>query len=216
MPNRILNALVVFAGLFLAGCFPESTNPLSTPATSTVDPRLEGVYVARREKSDDGLAVFHFHYRGEKGASGMPALTTPWLEVLNINHPRGKALEGIAYRVLTTHLGAHDYMSILELGNVASPETGLVKPSAGGNAKLYWLARYEIGETGVLRVWMINPKPLEEAIKAGKVHGQVKPHKEGDDVLLTDSTEDLAKFVTKSDPATLFSGKPIVLYRLAR
>jgi hypothetical protein len=216
MPTRLLYALVVLASLVLTGCFPESTNPLSTPATSTVDPRLEGVYVARREKSDDDLAVFHIHYRGEKGSAGGPALVTPWLEILNINHPKDKALEAIAYRVLTTHLGAHDYMSILELGNVASPENGLVKPSASGTAKLYWLARYEISGTGVLRVWMMNPKPLEAAMKAGKIRGQVKPHKEGDDVLLTDSTEDLAKFVTKSDPATLFSGKPMVLYRLAR
>ena len=216
MPTRFLPALALLSSLLLAGCFPESTNPLSTPATSTVDPRLEGVYVVHREKPDDALSVWHLHYRGEKGASGGPALVTPWLEILNIEHPRDKALGGTAYRVLTTHLGAHDYMSILELGNVVSPENGLVKPSAGARAKMYWLARYEIGGSGVLRVWMMNTKSVEEAIKAGKIRGQVKPHKEGDDVLLTDSTEDLARFVTKSDPALLFAGKPIILYRLSR
>ena len=216
MSPRFLCALAILGSLLLAGCFPESTNPLSTPATSTVDPRLEGVYVAHREKPDDALSVWHLHYRGEKTAAGASAVS-PWLEILNIDHPRNRALEGTAYRVLTTHFGAHDYMSILELGNVTSPENGLVKPSAGGGGRQqYWIARYEIGETGVLRVWMMNTKSVEEAIKAGKIRGLVKPHKEGDDVLLTDSTEDLAKFVTKSDTAALFAGKPITLYRLSR
>ncbi|HEY3901084.1 MAG TPA: hypothetical protein VGM54_20900 [Chthoniobacter sp.] len=216
MPTRLLPALALLSSLLLAGCFPEATNPLSTPSTSTVDARLEGVYVTRREKPDDPLSVWHLHYRAEKGTSGGPPITTPWLEILNIEHPRDKALVGTAYRVLTTRLGSHDYMSILELGNVASPENGLIKPAAGESAKLYWIARYEIEGTGVLRVWMMNTKALEEAMKAGKIRGQVKPHKEGDDVLLTESTEALSKFVTKSDPATLFGGKPIVLYRLSR
>jgi hypothetical protein len=216
MSPRLLPALAILGSLLLAGCFPESTNPLSTPATSTVDPRLEGVYVAHRDKTDDGLYIYHLHYRGERGSVGGPPLVTPWLEILNINHSKGKPLEGIAYRALTTHLGGHDYMSVLELGSVTSSESGLAKPAQAENARLYWIARYEIDGAGMLRVWMMNIKAWEDAIKTGKIHGQIKPHKEGDDVLVADSTENLAKLVTKGDPAVLFGGKPLVLYRLAR
>jgi hypothetical protein len=216
MRPRLLHALVIFAGLLLTGCFPESTNPLSTPATSTIDPRLEGVYVAHHDKTDDSLNIYHIHYRGERHETGGPPLVTPWLEILNINHSKGKPLEGVAYRALTTHLGAHDYMSVLELGSVTSSENGLAKPAQAENARLYWIARYEIDGAGMLRVWMMSTKAWEEAINAGKIRGQVKPHKEGDDVLVADSTENLAKFVTKGDPAILFGGKPLVLYRLAR
>jgi hypothetical protein len=206
MTTRLFSTLLAAASLLLAGCLPESKNPLSTPATSTIDQRLEGIYVHRTEKGAEDLEGWHFHYRGAKAGADGQARTTPWLEVLDIGHPKEGGLAGEAYRVLTTHLGGHDYMSFIQLGSV------------GGKQKtsLYSFARYEVNWSGTIRVWLVDSKVLAEAINAGKLRGTVKPQKFGADVLVTDTTERLAAFVAASDPAKLFSGQPLVLYRLAR
>jgi len=206
MPSRPRTVLLLAASLLLAGCLPESKNPLSTPATSTIDGRLEGVYVQRREKRDDDFAAWHLHYRRAAPETGGQPRPTPWLEVLDISHAQDDGLKGAAYRALTTHLGGHDYMSFVELGPVGSK----------GPPSLYRFARYEVGMSGDLRVWMASMTALADAIRAGKIQGEVKHQKDGDDVLLTDSTEHLAKFVAGSDPVVLFGGKPLILYRLAR
>ncbi|MDR3406820.1 MAG: hypothetical protein P4L99_30325 [Chthoniobacter sp.] len=206
MNIRLLPTLLAAATLLFAGCLPESKNPLSTPKTSTIDSRLEGVYVARREKKDDDLDSWHFHYRGAKAGANGQARTTPWLQVLDIEHRKDGGLKGNAYRVLTTHLGGNDYMSFIELGSEGGKET----------AALYSFARYEVSWTGEVRVWLVNSGALAKAIKSGKLRGTVKSHKYGEDVRLTDSTKHLAAFVAASDPATLFGGKPLVLHRLAR
>lgn len=199
MNIRIIPALLAAVSLLLAGCLPESKNPLSTPATSTIDPRLEGIYVQRREKGDDDLNGWHFHYR-ETNANGRITVT-PWLEVLNVEHRKGGALKGDAYRALTTHIGMQDYLSFIQLG---------------GTTALYSFARYEVSWSGDIRVWLVNTEALAQAVKTGKLHGKVKTSKLGQDVLITDSTERLAAFVAASDPTKLFNGKPLILYRLAR
>jgi hypothetical protein len=206
MNIRLVSALLAAASLLFAGCLPESKNPLSTPANSTIDARLEGIYSQRREKTDDELGGWHFHYHGTKaGPDGRPR-TTPWLDVLNVSHEKEGGLKGDAYRALTTHIGVHDYLSFFELGAGADK----------GRATLYSFARYEVNWAGDLRVWVANSEAFAQAIKSGKVRGTVKHQKMGDDVMLTDSTENLAAFVTAGDPAMLFSGKPLVFYRLAR
>ncbi|MEI9896896.1 MAG: hypothetical protein WDN28_24325 [Chthoniobacter sp.] len=204
MNIRLLPALLAAATLLFAGCLPESKNPLSTPATSTIDPRLEGIYVARRDKKDDDLAGWHFHYRGAKAAGQGPARATPWLEVLDIEHRQDGALKGNAYRVLTTHLGGHDYMSFIVVGG-----------DRNQYATQYSFARYEVSWTGDIRIWLVNSDVLTQAIQSGKLRGTVKTS-HGKDILLTDSTAHLAAFVAASDPSVLFSGKPLALHRVAK
>ena len=199
MKLRLLPTLLAAASLLLAGCLPESKNPLSTPTTSTVDSRLEGIYVQRREKREDDLNGWHFHYR-ETSANGR-TIVTPWLEVLNVEHRKGGALKSDTYRALTAHIGGQDYISFIEVG--------------GTNA-LYSFARYEVSWSGDIRVWLVNTDALALAVKTGKLHGTVKTSKLGQDVLLTDSSERLAAFVAASDPTKLFNGNPLTLYRLTR
>ena len=200
MNIRLLPALLATASLLLAGCLPESKNPLSTPANSTVDQRLEGIYVARRENKDDDLSSMHFHYRGVK-ANGR-VLATPWLDVLDVEHERAGGMKASAYRVLTTHIGEQDYMSFQDLNK-------------GKDKAPYHFARYEFSWTGTLRIWLINSDAVADAIKAGKLRGTVKTRKYTNDINITDSTERLAAFVKASDSAKLFEGKPMVLHRVA-
>jgi hypothetical protein len=205
MPSRLLPPLLAILALGLAGCLPESKNPLSLPEKSTIDPRLEGVYVQRREKGDDGLSVWHLHYRGEKSPEGK-LHRTPWLEALNIVHPTDEGLKGAAYRALTTTLGDHNYISFVELGPVGSKSP----PS------LYRFARYEISLSGDLRIWLMDTKIVANAVTAGTLHGEVRHTQAGDDVLLNEPTDHLVAFVRGSDTSRLFGGKPLILYHLTK
>src|ERR1700744_4421843 len=119
MPLHLRWTLVFMVCLLLFACGPESVNPISTPATSSVDSRVEGVFVGRHEKKDDGLSVFHFHYRRDKSEDTSAVRITPWLEIVNVEHPKDGALGAHAYRGLTTHIGTHDYLSITEMGGLA-------------------------------------------------------------------------------------------------
>ncbi len=206
MKTRFLSTLLAGATLLLAGCLAESKNPLSTPEASTIDARLEGIYVSRREKRSDDLDGWHFHYRGANADASGRSRTTPWLEVLDVEHEKNGGLKGAAYRALTTHLGGQDYLSFIQLGSTGDKEKSAV----------YSFARYEVNWSGDLRVWLVNSGALADAIKTGKLRGTVTQHKTSDDILLTDSTEHLAAFVAAGDPVKLFGGKPLILYRLAR
>lgn len=200
MNIRLLPMILAGVSLLLAGCLPESKNPLSTPANSTVDHRLEGVYAPRKDNKNDDLSDMHFHYRGIK-VNGQ-ARSTPWLEVLEVTHQKDGSMKAQAYHVLTTHIGGQDYMSFQELGK-------------GDGKATYSFARYEFSWNGTLRVWLINSDAVAAAIKARKLHGTVKTHKYSKDITITDSTKRLAAFVKASDPAKLFEGKPMVLHRIA-
>jgi hypothetical protein len=199
MKIRLVPVLLAAASLLLTSCLPEAKNPLSTPTTSTIDSRLEGIYVQKREQKGDDLNGWHFHYR--ETSVGGRTMVTPWLEVLNIEHRKGGVLQSEAYRALTTHIGTQDYISFIRIG---------------GTSALYSFARYEVNWSGVIRVWLASPDALAEAVKSGKLHGTVKSNMSGKDVLITDSTDRLAAFVAASDPTKLFTGKPLVLSRLRR
>jgi len=202
MNIRLLPALLATAAsLLFAGCLPESKNPLSTPKTSMVDVRLDGLYVPRRQNRNDDLEAMHFHYRGMR-VNGQTRMT-PQLEVLGVTHEKNGDLKTHSYRVLTTHIGTLDYMSIQDMDK-------------NGDKTVYNLARYEISLGDTLRIWFLNADAAADAIHAGKLHGTVKKGKYTTDVTITDSTERLAAFVKAGDTAKLFEGKPMTLYRLTR
>lgn len=207
MNIRLFPLVLAALSLLFSGCLPESKNPLSTPATSVIDSRLEGIYVARRDKKDDDLAAWHFHYRGENGANGQVRVT-PWLDILSIELQKAGGLKGESYRALATHLGGRDYLSFVVVG--ADKDKGKVS--------LFSFARYEVNWSGELRVWIIDQDAVAAAIRAGKIKGTVEVNKKlkTENVMLTDSTDHLAAFVAASDPAKLFKDKPLVFYRLAR
>lgn len=206
MNSRILPAWLAVVSLLLAGCLPESKNPLSTAATSTIDARLEGVYAQRQEKSDDAPAYWHFHYRGTKPGTDQSPGRTPWIEILGVSHEKASGLDIAHYRALATHLGGHDYLSFVDLGADGA------RKSRGH----YSFARYEVNWRGDLRIWFADNSALAAAIKSGQLRGQVKVSKYATDVLLTDTTAHLAAYFAATDPAKLFSAKPMVFRRVAR
>jgi hypothetical protein len=204
--TRLVVALASLSALLLAGCLPESRYPLSTPANSVIDARLEGAY-AQAEKKGRGVAGYwHFHYRETRPYASAPSRATPWLEVLTVEHSHDGGVNTHRYEALATRLGGNDYLSFIDLPD---------KP-AKHNELLYGFARYEVNWRGDLRVWIADNNAFAAAIKAGRIRGKVVHSKYLDSVELTDTTEHLAAFIAASDPKVLFSGEPIVMRHLAR
>ncbi len=204
--TRPMVALLTLCSLLLAGCLPESKYPLSTPANSVIDPRLEGVY-AQPEKKGRGIAGYwHFHYRERRAGSGEPARVTPWLEVLTVEHSDNGGLNTHRYEALATRLGGHDYLSFLDLPD-----------QPGKNKRLtYSFARYEVNWRGDLRVWIANNDAFAAAIKASRLRGKVTHGGFSiDSVEIDDTTGHLAAFIAAGDPKVLFSGEPLVMRHLA-
>jgi hypothetical protein len=204
--TRLVVALFSLSALLLSGCLPESKYPLSTPANSVIDTRLEGVYAQPETKGRGVAGYWHFHYRETRPYASAPSRATPWLEVLTVEHSNNGGLNTHRYEALTTHLGGKDYLSFIDLPDKPAKHIEL----------LYSFARYEVNWRGDLRVWIANNDAFAAAIKAGRIRGKVVHSKYLDSVEITDTTEHLAAFIAASDPKVLFSGEPMVMRHLAR
>ena len=201
--------LLIFATacLLLTGCLPESINPLSTPATSAIDPRFEGVYQEVRKDKDakDGSGFWHFHYRGaDDSAKGVRRSTTQ-LEIVGIGHEPKGGLDIGRYQALATKIAGHDYLSFIELPSGGAKKSPLT----------YSFARYEVTWRGDLRIWLANESAFVAAVKTGQLRGKVTTSKFSDSVTLTDTTANLAAFIAAGDPGKLFDTEPMTFRRLS-
>ena len=198
--------ILAAASLFFAGCMPESINPLSTPATSLIDPRFEGIYqeAGKENETKNSHGFWHFHYRGASdGANGVRRSTT-WLEIFGIGHEPKGGLEITRYKALATKIAGHDYLSFIALS-----EDG--KKSAATCS----FARYEVNWCGDLRIWIAKESAFVSAVKAGKLRGKVTSSQFGASVTLTDTTANLGAFIAAGDPRELFDSEPMVFRRLS-
>lgn len=202
--TRLLSAFLAAACLLFAGCFPESINPLSTPATSAIDQRFEGVYQEVR-KDKDGHGYWHFHYRGARDTAKGVRRSTTWLEIVGIGHDPKSGMDVGRYKALAVKIAGQDYLSFIELP----------QGSAGKSPATYSFARYEVNWRGDLRIWLANESAFVAAVKAGKLRGKVKHSSFGDSVKLTDTTAHLAAFIAATEPRTLFVEEPMIFRRLS-
>ena len=199
-------SLLAAVCLLFAGCLPESINPLSTPATSLIDPRFEGVYqqVDKDKDAKNRTSFWHFHYRGASdSAKGVRRITT-WLEIAGISHESNGGLDIGRYKALATKIAGRDYLSFIEV-----PED-----SAKKSAATYSFARYEVNWRGDLRIWIAKESAFVAAVKAGKLRGKVTSSQFGDSVTLADTTANLAAFIAAGDPRELFDDEPMVFRRI--
>lgn len=190
--------LPFLAALGLAGCHPESANPLSSPTASLCDDRLEGVYV---QEYNGGRTFWHFRHRVAPVKGSAAGAELAQLEITAVHHANHNGgLETRRFQALATRLGGRNYLSFME---ISAP--GVRKPST------FNFARYEVNWLGELTVWLASDEAFVQAVKAGQLKGRVTG---GRNVLLMDTTERLAAFVTAGDARKLFGGKPVALGRL--
>jgi hypothetical protein len=195
--KQLQKSLLLILGLLcllLSSCV-DSDNPLSDPKHSTVDPGLLGVWRARSPEGE--VTYYHVGQVGGKFPAGM-------LRVKGITHnkngelPRPDINEML---VFTTTLGNNHYLNLTTLNadRFKSVEDFNWEPFM---AEGYFIFKYDIREDKLIIAGM-DPEQKEAAIKTGKIKGIV----EGDKVRITDTTENLARFVADADPDKLFTTK---------
>lgn len=162
--------------LGLTGCLPESQNPLSSQETATADARLAGVWYGR--SGDDKIFL---HFVAGKG---------PVMSIVEVDHDAKGEAHTTLYRMFPSVIDGTRYMNVRE-----GKEEG----------KPYYLARYRLSDSGILKIWLMSETAATKAIKSHKLKGVVTPGANNSvDVKITDTTEHLSSFVGNSDPGQLF------------
>lgn len=175
--SRVL--LVPFFAFCLAGCIPESKNPLCAPEDSILDTRLSGVW---RADSDGDKIYLHFGKDGKERAMG----------AIEVDHEKDGTVHANSYTVFTTRIEGVNYLNIR---------------AATGENRPYFFARYGIDSTDTLNIWLMSEEPVINAIKADKLKGTVSGEKSSREIKVTDTTANLVRFVRKSDRMVLFAQK---------
>jgi hypothetical protein len=186
--------------LTVISCCPISQQPLSDLNKATYDKRLEGVW---RITSKDGAgALIHI---GRMKDNLTKVITVE-------NNPNGD-LKSAEYAMFPTVIDNMQYMNIF-FDDVSK---GIPKEIKG-----YYFARYDLKDNKTLLFYSITPKVAEDAIKSGRLKGIIKYKaapgngaKKTDNspycVTITDTSENIIKFIRESDPKVLFPATPDTL-----
>ncbi len=179
--------LLIFS-LILTGCVPESENPLSDPSSATIDKRLLGVWVG---KMTDESAVQYVHFvEAEKSIT----------EVVLISHQEKRGAGVSSYKMFPTKIGKNQYMSVMPLApeDENDPEVGKTQDPH------YIFARFDISDKGVLKIWVMMDKEAREAVKKKKLKGKIAKSYVDGDVLITDTRENIIKFIEADHKTDIF------------
>jgi len=200
-PLRWAWCLPATACLFFAACV-DTDKPLTDAEEATPDTRLLGLW-----KLPDGDQTVEFYHVGKAGE--------PFADSVYRTVGVGFDADGILDRpdgnldllVVPTKLGENRYISI---GLVGRDKFQAVDAHGLTGAKIdnYMLMKYKI-ENDKITLWTTNPKAKIKAVESGKVKDAVKDN----DARLTDTRDNLRRFVTEND-AELFSDDPVVMTRM--
>lgn len=182
---KILKPLApLLLALSLSACLPESEHPIAPPDAAKSDPRLLGSWI---NVAEDGYAVFHVLTDPDR---------SPEWEVISVELDFEGIGETENYVVHVTQLPQASYLNVLVRGD----ETG------------YLIGRYEFTGSDKLAVRFAEAEKLAEAVRSGKLKGEVRPESGSDDVRITAGSEEWQAFLaTASDD--LF-GEPMSFERV--
>lgn len=181
--------------LLLTSCVVDSENPIGSPESAQIDQRLLGYWIATNGD------IVHF---SAKDAHWMLAATTP------------KAADG---STATNNKSEPDLFFVTTIGD----DTYLNMRSVDADSKTtYLLYRYTITSDQTLHMWGISQDEMAAAVRAGSVKGTVqdrgptgKPPHPDVDVHLTDSSEHLARFISRHNPEEIFDDESDPLIKVA-
>jgi hypothetical protein len=184
-------------GLLLLICTScvDSEKPLSDPKQSTADPGLSGVW--RGQNKDSDVESYHVGLVGDNFPAGM-------LRIKCIVHDKNGQLphpDNDDLLAFTTTLGNNHYLNVTSLSTeqIKKLENSKWEPSMADG---YFLARYELTGDKLVIAFM-DDQQKKEAIKAGKIKGNI----DNNPALITDTMENLVRFVTTADQEKLFPTK---------
>jgi len=211
MKRIILVATLMTSLVFLNGCFCPltSVNPLSDPQDAKYDKRLEGAWQSVSQDGD--LEFVHFGKGDEKKT-----------EMIIIEHMRSGKIDFSTLTVFPTIINGKGYLNI----HVEDLFEEFSEDLSG-----YVFMKYELLDKNTLTLSFLKEKPIIEAIKSGKLEGEITYEKKGikkDDegdsskqnkkktikcVILSDSSDNILKYIQSVDPDKLFP-EPIELKRI--
>jgi hypothetical protein len=183
------------------GC-DDSKNPLSSPADSSPDKQLIGIW-----QHDGGTNTTYYLV----GYLGGEALKNVMRVVIATREKDGKLQQPEQGMLFPTALEGTSYLNL-----AAADQNQLAKvQDKGWQSNLfesYFILKYRV-EGDVLLVWPIEPDTKKKAIKAGTIKGEIKNANGGRSVRFTDTTENLARFVAESEDE-LFAKEPLRFQRV--
>jgi hypothetical protein len=197
----LLTALA-FASLLVLGC-EDSKNPLSDPQSAKGDGRLAGVWRTRNDSGD--VSYYHIGCLGEKLPSGV-------MRVVSTTHSAdGKLQAPDQYLLFPTTLGQESYLNLVA---AKAEQVKQIEENGWSAAGLgsYLLFKYKFKGDALL-VWAIDNEAKRKAIEAGKIKGTVEQRENDTKALFTDSSENVARFVTQAGDS-LFAQEVVRLERV--
>jgi len=187
MYSSTVRAVGALLLMALVGCMPESKQPLAPASAALPEPRLVGIWHATIEDDEVYLKV-----RQRDGN---------WFDIANFSISKDGKDTLVYYRGYVTELGGRRFANLQEVG--------------GGSKDAYFFATYSLEGADRLDVRFLSETAVAEAIKAGRLKGQVTENSLGNDIKITDNPARLADFLTSTDPATLYD-KSLTFTRTAK
>ena len=172
--------------LLLAACVPMSQFPLSQPSGNEPDERLVGIWLF---KADEKESYFHFSKQRD-GVSDM----------VSVSYDADGRMSYGMFEVFTTPVGTSQFM------NIKIIKVGLLEM---GDTPPYLLAKYEVDDSGKLYIQLLSPEEVAQGIDDGILKGEIKDKKDNE-IYITDSSENLIRFIENSDIDKLFSQTPYI------
>lgn len=168
MKKIIAVLLCLFVTLSLSSCI-LSKNPLGDKATAIIDPNLSGIWYAK-DKDNPGTESYIAISQDPDGI--LDAITFSNSEVIT----------DATYRGYISKIGKDHYMNLQSVKDRAV---------SGDYIPVY----YTIKQNGELVISFFDEKFFGKAIKNGSLKGTVK---KTEGPILTDSTENIARFIGKN------------------
>lgn len=181
--------------LLLAGCLPDSVNPLSPPDQGVAAPELLGLWAMPAED----VTLYVHVLRGPENR----------LVIATVSHEDDGSGAVERYEAHVTAIGSVRFASF----RLAAEPDGAAEADATAPAVTPYAIVGYVADAETLTVSFLDPDTLARAIAEGRLAGEVETDSWGTTVRLTGSGAEIRAFLASADPATLF-GRRLALVRL--
>ena len=182
-----LSGIVLLFSLLLPACVPESMNPLSDPASATVDKRLLGVWIGKMAGEEEDQYV-HF-------VEAENSIT----EIVLVSHQEKREAGVAFYKMHPTTIGKTRYMNVKPYAPEDFKNSELAEEI---KSQGYIFARYAISGQGILNIWILMDKKVREAVKKQQLKGKIAKGEGA--VTITDTSEHIIKFLNADHQDDIF------------
>jgi len=170
--------LLYLSCLLLSACI-GSENPLSQPGEYENDPRLTGTWFIQNK---DGSGYIHISRGKEDG----------WMDIATIGFEDVRGLDVDFCKGFATHLKNGKFLNVQCRSNL--------EKEPGDKYSDFQILNYDISNENELRLMALNGNYVQKNIKEGHLKGRMFKYS----IKITASTQNLVKFIQKSDIDQLF------------